>query len=154
VLAEYKKVLDIRSEIDAYIKHNSIFDIYLGEICNNTVGNTMMRILIMRMKLLKADGKNPTIEILYGDDDKCNEKPPHSKQLQIFIHKDNYDEKGISKDIVCGVSKDMKIVPKYLSYSDILFHELNHALHHMKNVYHNRFEHYDSLKRLYLSSKD
>jgi hypothetical protein len=95
------------------------------------------------MKILKVGGKDPTIEISCGNDDKCDEKKKQSKQIQIFIHKDNYDEKGISKDIVCGVNKDMKIVPKYLSYSDILFHELNHALHHMEDVYYNRFRQYN-----------
>ncbi|MDR0744568.1 MAG: hypothetical protein LBE97_01265 [Holosporales bacterium] len=56
VLEQYRSITDIRKEIDIFVKHEPIFNPYLDEICDNVVGNTMLKLLVAN---IKAKGLRP-----------------------------------------------------------------------------------------------
>jgi hypothetical protein len=122
VLTQYNTIRDVRGEINTYIRHRTIFDTYLDNICNNIVGNTMMRLLIANVKVRGISGVK--IEVGAGDD----EFDPNSNT--VFINPSKYDSvSGRSLVASCGIDRSRNPVEKYRTIVDVLFHELCHAFH-------------------------
>ncbi|MDR1234401.1 MAG: hypothetical protein LBJ92_04660 [Holosporales bacterium] len=123
VLTQYKSITKVREEIDAFVKHEPIFDKYLDKICGNVVGNTMLKMLAAHAKAKHL----PAIRIVRSvDKDKY---VPSTRTVHINF--DLYDTGGISKRMLCGVGENMSFTQISGTLTAFLFHELCHAFHHI-----------------------
>jgi hypothetical protein len=116
-------IVVLRKKVSKYIQHNQIFDKYLAELYGNIVGNTMLRLLIANIRAKKSTG----FWIEAGAEDTFD-------GAQITINFDDYNETGMTKKPLCAfdcreVDPKKRLVPKYDSIGDTIFHELCHALH-------------------------
>jgi hypothetical protein len=103
-----------------------MFDQYLDEICNNTVGNTILRLLIANIRT-----RTPTRKINLRNDLKSDGSFYRSSESLVSVNFSYYDDKGIGipdRDYY-GVSNDNTIQIKGKTLVGSLFHELTHALH-------------------------
>jgi hypothetical protein len=122
VLIQYRSITDadVRMEVDRHIKHESIFDLYLDEICNNPVGNTMLKLMIANAKAKSL----PVVRIQIG---------PKNQFLSnintVHINPDLYGADKYNKHIFCSVNREGMLVEKKLTICDAIFHELCHAFH-------------------------
>jgi hypothetical protein len=122
----YDKMNDIdilKHKIHKHIFYDDIFAPYIDEICNNLIGNTMLRLLIANMKAKRI----PRITITAGDED-------ISDGGDIIIDLSNYNQDtGKAESPLCGIDSSDRIVEKYYTIEDTLFHEICHTFHWCSN---------------------
>lgn len=132
VLEQYKSITDIRTEINSYIKHNSVFDKYLDEICENTVGNTMLKLLVANVKA-KPTAEQKLINLVQVSGEAAQDQYVPSTHT-VHINFDLYNERGINKHRLCGADMSKNLVSTTGTLSEFLFHELCHAFHDISGV--------------------
>jgi hypothetical protein len=121
ILAHYRSITNVKKEIDAYAKCKPVFDKYLDGICENIVGNTMLKLMIANAK-----AKNlPTL--LKIEDGYKNQFSP--KKNTVYINPNLYEEDGYKISMFYGINREMGLTQKRLTMYDGLFHELCHAFH-------------------------
>jgi hypothetical protein len=125
VLAQYKFITNARKELDTVMKYDSKFSKYLDEICDNIVGNTMLKMLI-------ANARAFNLSTLYIEIDKKDQFLPSINTIQ--INPDLYRQDGYYQDAFYGVDRQGALVKKKLTMSDAIFHELCHAFHTYSDV--------------------
>jgi hypothetical protein len=104
----------------------------LDEICNNTIGEIAMKLLIANLK-----NKKEVLFLETGENDEFNVKGTITIKLDNydFKNRNNYDPKGKVKteETLCGIRTGIgditQIVEKEDTISEAIFHELCHALH-------------------------
>jgi hypothetical protein len=121
ILAHYRSITNVKKEIDAYAKHEAIFDMYLDEICENVVGNTMLKLMIANAKAQKL----PTLlKIETGPKNRFS-----PKKNTVYINPSLYGEDGYKISMFYGINRERGLTQKRLTMYDGLFHELCHAFH-------------------------
>jgi hypothetical protein len=123
VATQYRQITNPRTEINACIQHDSIFDQYIDEICDNTVGHIMMKLLIANMKARHIHD----MRIVVG---KKDEFIPGPDSDIISIKLSDYDPvTGRAKDALCSIDGSGALAEKHDTLGEALFHELCHAFH-------------------------
>jgi hypothetical protein len=132
IKAKYDSITDVRSEIKKYIVCRKRFSSCLDEICNNTIGEIAMKLLMVNL-----ENKNEILFLGTGERDEFDGKRTITIKLDNYDFKnpDNYDPKGKAKtkEALCGIYAKIgditQIVKKKDTISEAMFHELCHALH-------------------------
>jgi hypothetical protein len=130
IKARYDAIIDVRSEMKKYIVCRKCFSSCLDEICNNTIGEIAMKLLIANL-----DNKNEALFLEAGKSDNFDRKRTITINPQNYniVNLDNYDPKGETKEALCGIHTGIgdttQIIEKKDTISEAMFHELCHALH-------------------------
>jgi hypothetical protein len=120
---KYYSITDTRKEIDSYIKYDNVFSSHLDEICNNIVGNTMVKLLLVHIKNnpeSKFEIENSSVENSF-----CLEKK------KLYMNLSRYNSSGIKDIPQCGINEKEEFIEKKSNITEGLFHELCHALHYI-----------------------
>jgi hypothetical protein len=129
--------IDVREELDNFIDYDrSLFSRVLDDICNNVVGNTMFRLLMMklspwiRLRIIDIgprENRRPLVE----QTGSSYSHTMHAVRINLNVY--NKDGIGIPERQYYCVDKRGNITLKLKSLSGSIFHEFIHCLHHMKD---------------------
>jgi hypothetical protein len=135
-LPKFESVLekDVRLKLDEFLEYDkALFSKALDDVCNNFVGNTMFRLLVIKMP---AGQKVKVVNIgpnLIGES-LTKQKGSSYDGRNVKINLNVYDSSGIGipeRQYYCADAKG-QIVLKLKSVVGSLFHEFTHCLHHIE----------------------
>jgi hypothetical protein len=126
----------VRGELDKFIDYDkSLFSEVLDDICDNIVGRTMFKILIIK---LTPGQRIKIVNIGHIEEGKLLIEQEGSSYLNyaVKINPNVYDSDGVGlpeRQYYCLNEKD-NIAIKRKSIVGSLFHEFTHCLHHIEDV--------------------
>jgi hypothetical protein len=110
-----------------YAQHKQAFNKALNEICNNVVGNTLFRLL-----LIKMNGSRKIHLVNYNEDGSRFSNRDFAVKVNLSFY--NYEGVGIpSRQYYC-LNQDGTVSTKLKSLVGSIFHEFCHALHYVSGA--------------------
>jgi hypothetical protein len=127
---------DVRDKLDEFLEYDTaLFSKALDDVCNNFVGNTMFRLMMIK---LPVGQKVKIIDIGPSEKDYALTKQDGSSYgaYEVWINLNIYDNSGVGisqRQYYCVDAKG-QIVLKLKSMAGSLFHEFTHCLHHVEDT--------------------
>jgi hypothetical protein len=137
-LSKFESILekDVKKKLDEFIEYDkALFSKALDDVCNNFVGNTMFRLLIVKMP---TGQKVKIVNIGPRERNKALAEQDGSSydNYVVEINPNVYDANGIGipeRQYYC-VDERGQIVLKLKSVAGSIFHEFTHCLHHVSDL--------------------